>query len=378
TGPALASLRAQGFECLAVPRHEFIEDETRWILERIRDDPPDVFVPNLVLAGYFAARWARAAGIPTVGVMHSDDSYYHALSGEFVFGGEQYQLSAVACVSAELERALVDRHPQRTVVRRIPCGVPISSRRVARHSADTLRLAYVGRLAEEQKRISDVARAFCRVANEIGGVSATIYGDGPDSEGVARILEREANGAAVRMGGLIDSGEVQSRLLECDVIVLLSDYEGLPIALMEAMSCGCVPVCLRGRSGISELVSDGVTGLIVDDRGDGFVHAIRRLTDEPGLWTRLSQAARIRVAEHYSAQVAAEKWAVLLVEMARAAPSTRRAIRIPRRLRLPPPNRNLEAPHQRSRPPALPLRVVRRARMLAGRLRRTILRKPLP
>ncbi|WP_371821102.1 glycosyltransferase [Chloracidobacterium sp. D] len=44
------------------------------------------------------------------------------------------------------------------------------------------------------------------------------------------------------------------------MFVLLSDYEGLPIALMEAMATGLVPICTAMRSGIGQLVVDGVTG----------------------------------------------------------------------------------------------------------------------
>ena len=54
TGPALRALRAQGFDCQAILAPDHTEDRVRWILDRVRADPPDVFVPNLVIAGYFA------------------------------------------------------------------------------------------------------------------------------------------------------------------------------------------------------------------------------------------------------------------------------------------------------------------------------------
>lgn len=339
TGPALNTLRELGFDCKAVLAHERTEDRVRWILDELRENPPDIFVPNLVVAGYFAGRWAREAGIPTVGVLHSDDDFYRGLQNEFVFGTEAFRLSAVVCVSQELEREVLNARPPATIVRRIPYGVPVPPATVERNSA-RLRICFVGRLAEEQKRIFDVTRALCDAVRNVEGTSAVIYGDGPDRSGVERILATEGAGLDVRLGGLVASDEIQRRLMSCDVIVLLSDYEGLPIALMEAMACGCVPVCLRIRSGIPELVDDEVNGLLVDDRGAGFLRAIRRLRDEPSLWNRLSASARATVATRFSETESTSQWSQLLHEL-NGGSSTTHQIATPRNLSLPPVNPSL-------------------------------------
>jgi colanic acid/amylovoran biosynthesis glycosyltransferase len=376
SGPGLTALRAQGFDCRAALCHDRTEDRVHWILERLRENPPDVFVPNLVVAGYFAGRWARAAGIPTVGVLHSDHAFYQALQSEFVFGPEPFRVSGIVCVSRALEQEVLARKPARTILRRIPCGVPIPSKRVQRpHSG--FRVAFVGRLADEAKRISDVTRAFCRVVKEIPGTEAVIYGDGPERRAVEEILATDGAGLPVWLGGVVTSDRVQERLLDCQVIVLLSDYEGLPIALMEAMACGCVPVCLRVRSGIPELVEDNVTGLLVNDRGDDFVKAIRRLRDDPILWERLSRAARSFINPRFSNDACAEEWAELLHAVQGQA-SPRRRIRIPKRLRLPAPHPALESARDREPSPSMPLLLYRRGRILGGRIKRKLLRQSLP
>ena len=371
SGPTLESLRAQGIVCESILCHERTEDRIRWILERLRENPPDVFVPNLPVAAYFAAGWLRAAGIPTVGILHSDDSFYRALQDEFVFGPKRFRLSGLVCVSRELEQQVLARRPLATRVWRIPYGVPVPDQQVRREPG-VLRLAYVGRLAEEQKRITEVTRGLCRVVSEVRGTSAVIYGDGPDKVAVETILASEGNRLPIRLGGLVPSGRIQGELLNCDVVVLLSDYEGLPIALMEAMACGCVPVCLRMRSGIPELIKDGENGLLVDDRGDGLVAAIRRLRDEAGLWERLSHAARVRIEEGFSDTLCNGQWAAMLREL--SGGTTRcLAIPVPRRLRLSARNPALETPDNRLRSVPLSLRLWHRSRMLAGRVRRRLL-----
>lgn len=375
TGPSVEFLRAHGFDCPAILAPATTEERIRWILAQLRENPPDVFVPNLVVAAYLAARWVRQAGIPTVGILHSDDAFYRGLQDQFVFGRKADRLSAVVCVSLELARQVLARKPVATRVARIGYGVPVPETTVHRQPAG-MRVAYVGRLAEEQKRISEVARALCRVTREITGTEAVIYGDGPEREGVERILASEGAGLPVRLAGLIDSNRIQEHLLACDVIVLLSDYEGLPIALMEAMACGCVPVCLRMRSGIPELVDDGVTGLLVDDRGDDFVAAIRRLRDDRTLWEKLSHAARARIKERQSIEACTGKWIELLGEIGSQSPSPQ-VIKLPRYLRLPPVHPALATADVRRVGQPLPVRFYRRTRMLAGHFKGRLLGQPL-
>src|SRR5262249_44487124 len=154
------------------------------------------------------------------------------------------------------------------------------------------RLAYVGRLTEEAKRISEVTRALCRAVREVPGIEAVIYGDGEKRAAVKQILRDEGDGLPVHLVGLVNNDQIQKRLLECHAVVLLSDWEGLGLALLEGMACGVVPIGLGGAPGVTEFVMDDVTGLLATDRGDGFVAAVRRLREDPGLWERLARSAR--------------------------------------------------------------------------------------
>jgi colanic acid/amylovoran biosynthesis glycosyltransferase len=371
TGPYLEELRNLGIPCEQAACHERSHDRIQWVLQQLRHNPPDIFVPNLVVAGYFAGRWVRAAGIPTVGVLHSDDAFYRGIQDEFVFGRKDYRLTALACVSRALEEQVLLRQPADTSVHRIPYGVRVP-RRYVEHKPGRLRLAYVGRLDEEQKRISELAMALCHVVRKIPGTEAVLYGDGPDRGQVEAVLAMEGKGLPVILAGRVANEQIQSELLQCDVLVLLSDYEGLPIAVLEAMACGVVPVVMRMRSGIPELVEDDVTGLVVNDRGDGFLEAIERLQNEAGLWERLSRAARARAESEYSHDHSVGQWADLLHRLHTQA-GNRGGIRIPTRLALPPVNRALASADPRPIGTQLALRLYKRGRKFAGKIRRRIM-----
>jgi len=71
--PTARSLRQAGFSCTTVSEEEmkYTKQRVRWIFDRLTEDPPDVFVVNAVYpAAYYAGRWLREAGIPTVGICH--------------------------------------------------------------------------------------------------------------------------------------------------------------------------------------------------------------------------------------------------------------------------------------------------------------------
>ena len=365
-------LKKAGFECHALRRHSLTqlgdntEARVRWILRHLRNKPPDLFVPNLSIPGCFAARWAQEAGIPAVPVIHSDDDFYRGMTEEFLVRPGPFRLKASVCVSEMLTESLrskchavelgpVEFAARRSpptfpgarvnsigsecsgdvVVERIPCGTPIPEQQTQWPGAEPLRIAYVGRFVDKAKRIRLLAEAFCRAVREVANVEAVLIGDGLERRAVEQIVADMDCGGRVVLTGRIDSTAIQDHLLGCHVIVLLSDFEGLPVTLIEGMACGLVPVCLDIRSGIPELVKHGETGLLVEDRGDDFVRAIRQLREQPELWERLSRAARLKVEGDYSMACVAGQWKQL-AERLQAEAGGKRRIRVPRRLDLPP------------------------------------------
>lgn len=331
-GPLLHSLTSSGIKCRTSPFLDYTEDNIQWILSCLQEDSPDIFVPNLVVPGYYAAAWAKKAGIFTLGVSHSDDPFYHAIQKEFIDGPEFFRLNGMVCVSRELEQQIRSSPFCNSVsLRRIPYGVDLPSASCIREGS-TLRVVYIGRLAEEQKRISELVRAFCRMCKAVTNVEAVIVGDGPDRQHVQDILAQEGCGLHVRLLGALPPNEVQSFLLSCHVVVLLSDYEGLPISLLEAMACGVVPVCLSMRSGISELIQDGVTGLIVHDRNEDFIRSIEILQNDIGWWQLLSENAKTFIGRNFSIESSHQDW----LDFLRSLPlSTRTTFLRPNTLLLP-------------------------------------------
>ena len=314
------------------------EDNIKWILDCLQKNTPHIFVPNLVIPAYYACKWAKKAGVITIGISHSDDPFYHAIQKEFMDGHKSFRLDGMVCVSKELEQQLQkSKNAPKVKIKRIPYGVIIPDSKAKRDDT-SLRVIYVGRLAEQQKRISELTHSFCKMTQKIKGVEAIIYGDGPDKINVENILNKQQITSPVSLGGNIHPKQMTGKLLKAHVIVLLSDYEGLPISILEAMACGVVPVCLHMRSGINELIENGKTGYIVDDRDEYFIETIKKLKADSLLWEQMSLNARQLVKENFSLEISCNTYSSFFND---CKINTLQNITIPIRFKLPKINQDL-------------------------------------
>jgi colanic acid/amylovoran biosynthesis glycosyltransferase len=370
TGPVIESLRKDGFDVSVQDCHERTADNVRWILEQLADRPPTVFVPNFVVPALFAARWLKAAGAATVAVLHSDDDYYRAIQDEFVFGRSEYRVTDVVTVSEKLQTELTERGlPQGQLATLIPYGVDLPDL-TQRSTSDTLRIAYVGRLAETQKRIRLVTESLIHTCKTVPNTEAVIFGDGPERAEVETMLAANAAGLPVRLGGALPYHQVQPTLLNFDAIVLMSDYEGLPISLLEGMACGCVAIAREMHSGIPQLVRNGVTGLLINDRPESMAIAAAALESDRNLAASLSTAGRQLVARSYSHQTSVHRWAEHLKQLSKNR--TPRPYKVPKTITLPRPNPSLESPTARLNPKGKLNKELQRLRKKLGALRRRL------
>lgn len=336
TGSAAGSaafLKSKGIRCHLRRFHIPTEHQIAWILSTLKTIRPDVFVPNLNIAGCYAARWIRQAGIPTVGVHRSDDDFYWALSEEFVSGSPEFALSGMVCVSQAIHDRIARTQPMHTQLSVIPSGVPIPS--FTSLQSGPLLLVYCGRLVQSQKRIMELVEALCTVVRRHPHIEATLIGNGPGRHAIASRIADSGLGARIRLQGTVPSEHIQETLARHHVLILLSDYEGTPGAVMDGMAAGLVPVCLDREGGVRELVIHGHTGLLVQDRQDDFLRAIARLQAHPELRRTLARNARDMIVAKYSLEQCVDRWEDFLGQLLRTA-NPRSEITIPKQFMLPP------------------------------------------
>lgn len=313
--PAYNYFVNEGYECRLVYWELFNDEKIQAILNDVKQFPPDIFIANYFAIPFEAAKWIKKAGIPTVMVLHNDNKYHYDLVHKYAANNNESDVSAVVCVSNLIHEISKKTAPLHPCIKYIPYGAPITPE-VAKISEDgILNIVYAGRIDEKQKRISEVTQAFCKAAREVPGTNYTIYGDGPAVQAVQEILNTAGKNLPVKFKGKLKSTEVQEHLLQNQVFVLLSDFEGLPITLIEAMACGLVPICTHMRSGIADLITDGEEGFLIEDRNDSFIAVIKKLKENPGLWIKMSKAAREKMIRYYSIEASSSQWISLLLEL---------------------------------------------------------------
>lgn len=313
-------LEASGVPCRNVRLSTFLEENIEAIVDALSDGLPDVFVPNYSVPAYFASRFLREAGVVTIGTLHSDDPYYYDIVDLFVKGDSRWRLSGVVGVSDFLDEVIGTPNRNTIPFLHAPYGAPVPDI-VAQPPNDRFVLAYCGRIVEYQKRILRVTSAMMESARSDSRVVGVMWGEGADTERVSALLAQDDIGKRISMKGQVSPLLMQNEMATAHALVLLSDFEGLSIALMEAMAVGLVPIVARMRSGVSDLVIDGENGIVVDgDHVSDFVEKVASLARNPEKWQKLSRAARNTIISRgYTARECARKWGDFVVQLVDAA-----------------------------------------------------------
>ena len=149
-----------------------------------------------------------------------------------------------------------------------------------------------------QKRLNAWLEIFAIVSKQYPNVRGILVGDGPLKEDI--ILQVKALGLEeiVFLPGI--QSNANDWYAAMDIFMMTSDFEGLPLALLEAMSCECA-VVTTNAGGINEVVEDGINGSMVDvNQWNGLISKVQFLLDNPAERVSMGQAARDRVVHHFS------------------------------------------------------------------------------
>lgn len=329
--PNAAALETEGVICKKIPFPQYTEDLVYWVLREAQEFQPDIFIPNISFQGGFAARWVREAGIPTVIAHRGDNALNWLLARTFAGGDKKWHVNGLMCVSEYLRQqasTFIDKDVETAV---IPSGVPPSPFRAAQ-SGEVLKVVYAGRLEQRQKRVRDMLQAFIWVLSQRADIEFTFIGDGTQKMYLEDEVRKQHLSEKIRFTGRLAGRAYQEELAKHHVIVLMSDYEGIPGSLMDGMVCGLVPVSLR-ISSIDELVIHRQTGWLINDRKDDFMHALDTLCDT-SLRKQLSQNAIDHIQESFSLQATVAKWEAFCERLVKKS-ATRNPIQVPGKLTLP-------------------------------------------
>ncbi|MHC1785284.1 MAG: glycosyltransferase family 4 protein [Anaerolineaceae bacterium] len=173
-----------------------------------------------------------------------------------------------------------------------------------------IKCIYTGRL-DEEKNVLALVTAWKNIRGKFPQASLLIIGAGAEGKEIAQT----ASEGVFLLGKKIDVGPY---LQASDVFILPSKREGLSNALLEAMACG-LPVVATNVGGNSELVQDGINGLLVPSGDlDLLELAVLKLLGDKSLRNLLGQKAHDFVSENYKIEKTIDQLLNLYVEVRRS------------------------------------------------------------
>jgi glycosyltransferase involved in cell wall biosynthesis len=172
-----------------------------------------------------------------------------------------------------------------------------------------------------QKGLLDLVDAAATVVRQFPQVRFVIVGDGALRKSISERIAAAGIEGQVWLAGSRPLDEVAAWLGASDLFVLSSRYEGLPLALMEAMAAGC-PGVATDVGGVAEVVTDKSVGLLVPAAQPALLaEAIGRLAGSPAMRASMSEAARQRVVTAFSVEVCYEKTTALYRRLIASRPT---------------------------------------------------------
>ncbi len=174
---------------------------------------------------------------------------------------------------------------------------------------DPARLLLVGRIVH-QKGIDLLIEA-------LAGLHAldwelVVVGDGPKRETYAAQAVAAGLQGRIQFAGWLSGEALEKAYARANLFVFPSRHEGMPNAVLEAMSSG-LPVIGSRIAGNEELIEAGVTGVLVPTEDvPALRDAVAALVTDPALRRTMGQAARRRVEQSFTWRAAAEQYLQIL------------------------------------------------------------------
>ncbi len=311
--PFIDEFRARGIEVTVLGMERYFQLRPLWRLYRLfRREKPDLVHTHLYRDAVYGRPLARLAGVRAVVSTLHNSYVWRSRSQLFLDRLTSIFADRIAAVSEAVKNFAIERE-------HIPAGklitlhngieterflLPPEERRAVREELglkpEELAVGTMGELTEQKNHFC-LLEAVPAVLERRPEARFFIAGGG-ELEGALR-ARRDEMGLADRVRFLGYREDIPRLLAALDIFVLPSLWEGLPVALIEAMAAG-VPIVATDVDGNVEVFGRGEAGLAVPP-GDPekLAGGILALADDPGRRRQLGEAGRRRARELFDVRV---------------------------------------------------------------------------
>jgi glycosyltransferase involved in cell wall biosynthesis len=175
----------------------------------------------------------------------------------------------------------------------------------------------VGRLVEKKAPFVSIL-AFAELLKQVPDARLEIIGDGPLKTPCAQLAKALSVDDRITFSGaqphdyVLKAMKQASGFLQHSVRAPDGDMEGTPVGVLEAMGMS-LPVVSTRHGGIRDIITEGETGLLVDEYdAKGMAAALIQVATKPEYAKRLGEQARARVLQNWTTEKSVERlWEII-------------------------------------------------------------------
>jgi glycosyltransferase involved in cell wall biosynthesis len=195
----------------------------------------------------------------------------------------------------------------------VHCGLSLDKYHY-RTPKETVRRIFCAARLSPQKGHVFLIRAMKLLIDQGHELELRLAGDGIRKAQLTNLAHELGISDRVNFLGFLSEDEVIHELQDCDLFVLPSFVEGLPVSAMEAMAIG-VPVIATNIAGTGELVEDGRTGLLVrPSDSQALADAVVRMINDYDFRLRAAELGRKKVTDEFDLEKECANLNVFLLE----------------------------------------------------------------
>ena len=182
-------------------------------------------------------------------------------------------------------------------------GMPVDDYIKKTDYSSAKRILHVGRFSQ-QKNHKGLIAAFEIIHKKHPEIQLNLAGAGELEDEIKRLVKEKELDAVVCFKGLLD--DVKEELSIADIFCLPSNYEGMPMTIIEAMASG-LPVVATAVGGVPDMITDGKDGILCKNTPEDIADALEKVIESAELRETLGKNAVV-TSKEYSSENMAKKY----------------------------------------------------------------------
>jgi len=304
-------IKQNGGKVTCLPAKNNIKLLTRYkqIISYCKQNQIDLIHAHLPWAGFVSRRVHRKTGIPVIYTEHNMQERYHIVTkllNKYTYNWQNLAIAVSTDVANSVQKNISPKIP----VKIIPNGVNTEIFKRNEKEGKQIRqeldipedAIVIGNVAvfRFQKRLKEWIQVLHKLIEKHPNAYGLIVGDGPLAAEIQSEIKSLNIRNHIKLAGL--QTEVKPYFSAMDIFMMTSSFEGLPIALLEAMSMSCA-IATTDAGGIKEVIRNNQDGIVVPvESWKGLPEEVSSIINNPAKLKQLQQAARERAIHNFSLQ----------------------------------------------------------------------------